>query len=462
MESPAWFQHLSPVTVKDAFGGKLCSYAICLEAWRRGLKVTINDSKFKSYTISSSRKSYSFNKSQISETTRNAVRLTKNKHLAKEYLEKKGVPVPKGEVFNKADSRGKMLDYADGIGYPVVIKPLAGSLGTGVFTNIASRDDAEGVIEHLLTDLKVDDLVVEQHKPGEDYRVYVIAGKVVGAIKRIPANITGDGKSTIQQLIDAKNLERKKNPFLSKGLIDIDREVLEFVEHHGYRLDSVPPEGEFLFLRGKANASAGGDTIDVTDKLPDPAKQAAIESIEAVPELAYCGVDVLYDESSGDFSVIELNARAQIGLHLYPVSGQARDIPKEIIDAYFPEAPIDHDGINRRVKFDIKSLLPLLDQGLAHQIVLPQLSHERDYRAYRYLIGTEDPAAVSRRVKRLALNKGLSGYTRVLDEGGLRVLFAGSRVQCSHFMNEVKELDGVDSFRGAAWKGLVSIGFKSL
>ena len=66
---------------------------------------------------------------------------------------------------------------------------------------------------------------MEKHIDGDDYRAFVLDGQVLAVAKRIPANIVGNGSDTIQQLIDAKNKQRRKS-HLRDGLIEIDKELL--------------------------------------------------------------------------------------------------------------------------------------------------------------------------------------------------------------------------------------------
>jgi cyanophycin synthetase len=374
MANVEWPEHLSPEVVREGFGYRLCGYTIALEGWRRGLGITIhaeNCEKLAWYTVTSKEKSLVFNRSRSSLTTPQAVKLIINKQKTKELLGRKNIPVPEGQCFNQVCKLDDLLDYADRLGYPVVIKPRGGSLGRGVFTNLTGREEVADYHQHLIHNLRVSELIIEKHVPGDDYRLFVLGDKVAGAVKRIPANITGDGKHTITQLIRLKNKIKRKNPYLSAGLIKKDKEVMGFVKAGGYHLDSVLPAGKLLFLRGKANASAGGDTLDVTDDLPDVIKQASIKAVESIPGLAHCGVDVIYDAGSGEFSIIELNSRAQIGINMYPTSGTGRDIPREIIDFFFPEAPRRHEEINPHLIFDLSTVLQSLTSGLNESVTLP-------------------------------------------------------------------------------------------
>src|SRR5699024_11633047 len=132
-------------------------------------------------------------------------------------------------------------------------------------------------IQHV-RDLDYGDVVIERFVQGDEYRIYVVDNQVVGAIKRVPANVVGDGQHTIEQLIKQKNETRKENPYLKTKLIEADSELISYIERSGYNLKSVPDIDKIVYLRGAANISAGGDQIEATDALSDEVKQVAVDA----------------------------------------------------------------------------------------------------------------------------------------------------------------------------------------
>src|SRR5690625_1684007 len=123
------------------------------------------------------------------------------------------------------------------IEYPVVLKPTDGSFGKGVITNISNVEELKNALAIVRTEQNIRNVMIEQHIPGEEYRVYVVGDQAVAAMNRIPANIIGDGNSSIRQLIGIKNEERKLNPRLISCLIQVDAEIKGFIESQGYTLD---------------------------------------------------------------------------------------------------------------------------------------------------------------------------------------------------------------------------------
>ena len=364
MPEAFWPSHLSPKIVQGAYGVRLCGFTIALEAWRRGLAVTVNSYKasaFQSFVIKSSEKTLRFNRGRIVDlNTKKAISTVIDKDATRRALVKANVPAPTGKKFSADESYDVACEFADSIGWPVVIKPLSGSLGRGVYTNIKNKKELLGYCVHLVENLNESTYVVDKHIVGDDYRILANKDKVFAAAKRIPANVVGNGYDSIKDLISTKNHLRKQNPNYHKGLIKIDKEVKCYIESSGYELDSILPEGVTLFLRGKANTSSGGDLIDVTDTISAEVMNASVNAINAIEGLEFGGVDLVYDKVTGVFSVIEINSRPQIS-HMYPTEGVGRDVPRMLIDTYFPESPLKHDKINPYLVFDVKRVLAPLE-----------------------------------------------------------------------------------------------------
>ena len=64
-------------------------------------------------------------------------------------------------------------------------------------------------------------IIVEKFITGEDYRLLVINNVLVAAAKRTPAHVIGDGKSSIQELIDEVNKDPRRGYGHEKVLTQI-------------------------------------------------------------------------------------------------------------------------------------------------------------------------------------------------------------------------------------------------
>ena len=95
-------------------------------------------------------------------------------------------------------TENELQDHWD-CGLPLGYKPLDGNHGKGATINITKFKDAQKGFKEAQ---KYSNAVIVERFIRADYRLLVINGKFVAAAMRTPAAVTGDGVSTIQQLID--------------------------------------------------------------------------------------------------------------------------------------------------------------------------------------------------------------------------------------------------------------------
>lgn len=345
----------------DKFGHN-SSFQIALEAWRRGLTVTfVKDVQH--YKISSENNTHFFFGSALidDDLCLKAIQICQNKADTKKYLSGDNVTVPMGMQFGPSNSNEEIINFAESFGFPLVLKPTYGYQGKGVFTNIKDPASLREYLVYVRQKLNFKDVILEENIEGDDLRIFVIGDKAVASVKRIPANITGNGKDSIKKLINNKNLERNNNLMLRKAHIIVDNEIINKIQSIGYNLNSVPKEGEKVFLRNKCNTSAGGDPLDVTEDVSDNVKYMAIQAVKAIPGLQHGGVDVLYnaDNTGKPCVVIEINSYAMICGHLYPLKGKRREAIADLIDYYFPES-IPNKLKNKNLFFNFKDIRTLL------------------------------------------------------------------------------------------------------
>ena len=267
-----------------------------------------------------------------------AVSIAGDKDLTKRMLDNAGVPVPKGVIIY---SEEELQDAIDEIGYPLVTKPLDGNQGKGASINITQWKDAVTGFKEAQRISRA--VIVEKYIKGFDYRMLVINGKFVAAAKRTPASVTGNGKSTIKELIDEVNKDPRRGIGHEKELtqIHLDKDTYTILENKNLTLESVIPAGEILYLKTTANLSTGGTATDVTD-LCDEYNILMAERIAGIIGLNICGIDVMttdiaipLDEAGG--AVIEVNAAPGFRMHISPTEGLARNVAEPVIDMLFPQ-----------------------------------------------------------------------------------------------------------------------------
>ncbi|MCR6094936.1 ATP-grasp domain-containing protein [Salipaludibacillus agaradhaerens] len=386
-----WLPHLTPEVVEQAPGHLLCGYVIALEGWRRGLELkwyTNQAKEFedintwydhnpgKLFSLSFQGNIHYFFKSRGDLVAWEAVEAGKDKHQTKYFFKKSKVPTPAGAMCSSEQSCTDILNLVANLNYPLVLKPIDGSFGRGVITEIKNEERLISILKEVKSSSLYNNIIIEEYIPGREFRLYVVNDQVVGAIERVPANVMGDGKTPIRRLIEKKNKERSLNPRLKHCPIKINSELTQQLLEQQYKLDDIPEKGKKVFLTKMSNISLGGDPIDRLDTLSSEVKKIAIEALRAFPDLPHGGVDIIVPsnewEGKDKAIVLEVNPTAQIGSLLFPMEGEARDIPSALIDFYFPES-IDTKKANRFSFFEFEKLLPILKSKAVTSILVPRV-----------------------------------------------------------------------------------------
>ncbi|HEV7923481.1 MAG TPA: cyanophycin synthetase [Thermoanaerobaculia bacterium] len=272
-----------------------------------------------------------------STTSHIGVEIAGDKDLTKSLLGMHGVPVPHGETCRSIE---RALEIANDLGWPVVVKPLDASQGRGIATNI--RDEAELRAAFEEAQKHRTTVVIERHLEGGDYRLLVINRRFVAAAQRVPANVIGDGKSTIRELVEVANRDPRRGESHEKVLtrIKIDCSTERLLAMRGLTADSVPRNGEVVYLKTTANLSTGGTAVDVTDRV-HPANIELAERIACLVDLDIAGIDVVapsievpLEENGG--GIVEVNAAPGLRMHLAPTEGKPRPVGEAIVDMLFP------------------------------------------------------------------------------------------------------------------------------
>ncbi len=272
-----------------------------------------------------------------SQTSSIGVEIACDKEDTKFLLEQAEVLVPKGEIIRTEAGLKEAVSY---VGYPLVTKPIDGNHGRGITVDINSWEEAlEGF--HAAKAVS-NSVIVEKFITGEDYRILVINNRLVAAAKRTPAHVVGDGKSTIQELVEEVNKDPRRGYGHEKVLTQITLNDLtkSIIASYGYTLETVPKEGERVILKDTANLSTGGTSEDVTD-IVHPANVFMAERISKIIDLDICGIDVMttdiskpLEETGG--AVLEVNAGPGFRMHLAPSHGLPRNVAADVVDMLFP------------------------------------------------------------------------------------------------------------------------------
>jgi cyanophycin synthetase len=271
------------------------------------------------------------------KTSNIAVDIACNKEETKRLLYNNAIPVAKGDICVDEEDLKNTIDR---IGYPIVLKPLDGNHGKGASINVKTW---EAAVEGLAFAKKYSRrVIVERFITGHDFRVLVIDNQIVAAAQRVPAHIVGDGKNTIQYLIDKENEDPRRGYGHENVLteIKVDRDTEDLLTKKNYTLETVPKKGETVYLKSTANLSTGGTSIDVTDMM-HPENVFLSERIARVIGLDICGIDIMAENLTQPLKenggvILEVNAAPGFRMHLAPSEGLPRNVAAPVIDMLYP------------------------------------------------------------------------------------------------------------------------------
>lgn len=243
-----------------------------------------------------------------------AARLSRNKVAAAQVLRRAGLPVPTHALAASADAAERI---AASLGYPVVVKPADRDGGVGVAAGLRT---AEAVRKAYAVARRVSaQVLVEQHVEGQDYRLTVLDGRLIWAVQRISAGVTGDGRATVSELVQRANADPHRGLGAQFPLrpLKLDEEALELLAEQGAAPEAVPAAAAFLRLRRAANIASGGVPVAVTDRVHPDNRRLAERAARAL-RLDVAGIDLLIADIARSWrqsgaAICEINGQPGLG-----------------------------------------------------------------------------------------------------------------------------------------------------
>jgi len=261
---------------------------------------------------------------------------TRNKNLTKFLLGNVGICTPKG-ILAKSYREALPLIKKARLSYPLIVKPLDGSLARGVSWNIQTLPELKKAVSFFekTKSSKRSQFLVEEMYIGDEFRVLVFNGKIVSCVKKVPATIAGDGKSTIKELI--KNFDKTR----VRGFkIKLDKIALGTLSQNNLSLNSVLPARYVLKLRNNLNMSDGGRSIECTREMSGYLKKICLQAVDTAG-LFYGGLDLITKNlatQKNDYVILEINPNPFYNMHEKPlVEGTGVDVSQKILLHLFPD-----------------------------------------------------------------------------------------------------------------------------
>ncbi len=257
-----------------------------------------------------------------------------DKRLASRRMAELGLPVP---MQLKARTVAAAREAADRLGFPVVLKPVKGSGGQGVTSDITTYEGLEAAFVRAKRPKQ--DVLIEEYVPGFLHRLLVIGGRFVGAVRCSPPTITGDGERTVRELIAGLNADPRRNGMIM-GPVEYDDEVERMLKRQGHTLDSVLTRGARCSLRLVANIGMGSVSEDCTDHVHEDNRELAERAAKCL-FLDVGGIDFITPDISLSFQevggrIIEVNTRPGLLTHMWPAKGKSRNFAAKILESVYP------------------------------------------------------------------------------------------------------------------------------
>ncbi|MDQ3898555.1 MAG: N-acetylglutaminylglutamine synthetase, partial [Actinomycetota bacterium] len=296
------------------------------EAVRRGVRVEVTDAEWGEMRLSVGGRTVLTRESLSEFTSAVAMSRCDDKRVTRRIMERAGVRVARGALAGEGrlEEAGALLREAGA----VVVKPARGEQGRGITVGVKDTAGLERAVAHALQFCP--DVLVEELVEGDDLRVIVIDREVVAAAVRRPAEVVGDGRRPVTELVRSTS-RRRERATGGESRIPLDDTTAEVVAEAGWSMDDVPPSGERIQVRRTANLHTGGTIQDVTDQLHPEIAEA---SVRAASELGIpvTGLDFLVPDVRGpDYVFIEANERPGLANH------EPQPVAERFVDLLFPE-----------------------------------------------------------------------------------------------------------------------------
>lgn len=256
--------------------------------------------------------------------------IVNDKEFVKQMLRDKKITIPDGIVLESSMSSKKKEDLISKFANKrVVVKPRTTNCGIGitVFDKPATLEELQIAVDYAF---EFDsNILIEDYAEGLEYRFVVINGKCISVVHRRSSSVVGDGKKTIKELMADKDKEPWH--YILDNPMVIDEPLKLFLKNQNLTLNSIPEKGQRIFLRRNSNCSTGGESVDVTDTMPERFKKVA-EKASKIFKAKICGIDILInDMNRPEYSIVEVNENPGICINEWPYEGKGERIGLEIL-----------------------------------------------------------------------------------------------------------------------------------
>jgi cyanophycin synthetase len=214
---------------------------------------------------------------------------TRSKFQTAKLLRMAGLPAP---THIRVGTVEQARQAAEEIQYPLVIKPVDAERGEGVTVDVQAHH-LEAAFDLAMKHSYRKSVLVERQAAGVCYRIFITAGKLLYAVRRLPIGVYADGLSSIDELVSREcQRQSRRPPWKRSGIQPIDELALSTLRRKGWGPESVPPVGAFVALRPIESTAWGGVDEDVSRLMHPDNIKAAVAATKLIG-LEVAGVDMI-------------------------------------------------------------------------------------------------------------------------------------------------------------------------
>lgn len=251
-----------------------------------------------------------------------------DKVFFKKTMTAAGLPVPRSYSITNLRAAQKALAELS----VVCVKPQTGSNSRHTYPFVRTPDELKAALKSVQ---QISPFAsVEEHLEGNLCRATCVGGKLVGFLESSHPHVTGDGTSTVADLIEKLNASKLPG---TEDLV-ADELVRGYIRRRGYELDAIPEPGtriQLTYRGGRSSASANreyGRTIH-------PSFISIIERAAVLTDLPVVGFDIIIPDPltsahEQHWGFVEANSLPWTDLHANPYYGDPIDLSPAIWDLW--------------------------------------------------------------------------------------------------------------------------------
>ncbi|MGN6193671.1 MAG: hypothetical protein ACTHOB_01955 [Ginsengibacter sp.] len=210
-----------------------------------------------------------------------------------------------------------------GIQYPLIVKPEIGGQGI-LFRKIESEEHLKEYHTKIPVEYFIQEFINYPVEVSLFYYRYPDQkkGAITGFLQKVPMRVTGDGVSTLEQLL-LKNLKTKKR-------------LAELKLKHEINFNKIIPDGEVYILSYAGNHNRGAHFIDLSSEINDDLVTMLDKISLGIDDFFYGRYDIMCysieDLKQGkNFAILEYNGCGAEPNHFYDTGYTLRGAYKEIL-----------------------------------------------------------------------------------------------------------------------------------